>query len=147
MPSSSSAWCGWVPTEQYTFGYLSAIESNASRRLTRVEIVTIRPMPAVSARATMPSRSSAKSGKSRWQWLSTSIAFCRLRRRRFDIARKHRGWRRKHHTGLDPVRQRSEVARIRIVGDTENIEQLARGLRHRRLGEDGDLAHHFGRYV
>ena len=23
MPSSSSAWCGWVPTEQYTFGYLS----------------------------------------------------------------------------------------------------------------------------
>ena len=42
--------------------------------LTRVEIVTMRPMPASAARATMASRSAAKSGKSRWQWLSTSIA-------------------------------------------------------------------------
>ena len=44
-----------------------------SRCFTRVEIVTIRPIPAASARATMASRSAAKSGKSRWQWLSTSI--------------------------------------------------------------------------
>ena len=54
-------------------GNFSAIARSAPSRLTRVEIVTMRPMPAASARATMPSRSSAKSGKSRWQWLSTSI--------------------------------------------------------------------------
>ena len=41
--------------------------------LTRVEIVTMRPIPAARARDTIPSRSSAKSGKSRWQWLSTNI--------------------------------------------------------------------------
>src|SRR3954462_11193916 len=40
---------------------------------TRVEIVTMRPTPAASARATMVSSSAAKSGKSRWQWLSTSM--------------------------------------------------------------------------
>ena len=37
---------------------------------TRVEIVVIRSTPAASARATTASISSAKSGKSRWQWLS-----------------------------------------------------------------------------
>ena len=42
---------------------------------TRVEIVTILMTPAFSARATMPSRSSAKSGTSRWQWLSTSMGY------------------------------------------------------------------------
>ena len=40
---------------------------------TLVEIVTIRSTPASLARATTPSRSSAKSGKSRWQWLSISM--------------------------------------------------------------------------
>src|SRR5437868_5548024 len=42
-------------------------------RRTRVEIVTMWPIPAASARATMASSSAAKSGKSRWQWLSTSM--------------------------------------------------------------------------
>src|SRR5512143_67995 len=42
-------------------------------RLTRVEIVTRRPMPAARARSTTASSSAAKSGKSRWQWLSTSM--------------------------------------------------------------------------
>src|SRR6185437_4720208 len=39
----------------------------------RVEIVTIRSTPAARARATMASSSSAKSGKSRWQWLSMTV--------------------------------------------------------------------------
>ena len=48
--------------------------SNSFRRLTRVEMGrTMRPIPVRLALATMPSRSSAKSGKSRWEWLSTSI--------------------------------------------------------------------------
>ena len=41
--------------------------------LTRVEIVTMRSMPAARARPTTASSSAAKSGKSRWQWLSISI--------------------------------------------------------------------------
>ena len=40
---------------------------------TRVEIVTMRSMPAARARATTASSSVAKSGKSRWQWLSISM--------------------------------------------------------------------------
>ena len=53
----------------------SVRRSPAVRRdcFTRVEMVTMRPTPAARARATTPSRSSAKSGKSRWQWLSTSM--------------------------------------------------------------------------
>ena len=45
------------------------------------EIVTMRPMPAARARATTASSSAAKSGKSRWQWLSTSIVSALLRAR------------------------------------------------------------------
>ena len=52
MTSSSSwAWCGWVPTEQKTSGKRSAIASRSACRATRVEIVTMRPMPAARARA------------------------------------------------------------------------------------------------
>src|SRR3954469_17156656 len=40
---------------------------------TRVEMVTMRLTPAASARATTASSSEANSGKSRWQWLSTSM--------------------------------------------------------------------------
>src|SRR5439155_584521 len=47
--------------------------STSACRLTRVEMVTRRAMPAACARATTASSSSAKSGKSRWQWLSISI--------------------------------------------------------------------------
>src|ERR1043166_8850227 len=46
-------------------------------RLTLVEMVTMRPMPAACARATTASSSPAKSGKSRWQWLSISMRYTR----------------------------------------------------------------------
>src|SRR5262249_11203448 len=46
-------------------------------RLTRVEMVTMRPTPAACARATTASSSPAKSGKSRWQWLSISMRYAR----------------------------------------------------------------------
>src|SRR6266852_1248325 len=46
-------------------------------RLTRVEMVTMRPTPAAFARATTVSSSPAKSGKSRWQWLSISMRYTR----------------------------------------------------------------------
>jgi hypothetical protein len=42
-------------------------------RFTRVEMVTMRPMPCAFARATTASSSLAKSAKSRWQWLSISM--------------------------------------------------------------------------
>src|SRR5208283_128532 len=42
--------------------------------VTWVETVTKRPTPAARARATTASRSGAKSGKSRWQCVSTSMA-------------------------------------------------------------------------
>src|SRR5215471_18554829 len=47
--------------------------STSAWRLTRVEMVTMRAMPAARARATTASSSPAKSGKSRWQWLSTNV--------------------------------------------------------------------------
>src|SRR5262249_35814997 len=47
--------------------------STSAWRLTRVEMVTMRAIPAARARATTASSSPAKSGKSRWQWLSTSM--------------------------------------------------------------------------
>ena len=46
-----------------------------ARRFTRVEMLTMRPIPAARARATMPSSSPEKSSKSRWQWLSTNDHF------------------------------------------------------------------------
>src|SRR5438132_7388161 len=47
--------------------------STPAWRLTRVEMVTMRPIPAAWARATTASSSPAKSGKSRWQWLSINM--------------------------------------------------------------------------
>src|SRR6266436_2880774 len=49
------------------------MDSTSACCLTRVEMVMMRAMPAPCARATTASSSSAKSGKSRWQWLSISI--------------------------------------------------------------------------
>ncbi len=69
-----AAWCGCVPTEQNTSSEIARrSRADPACLRTRVEIVTMRPMPAARARATTPSSSSAKSGKSRWQWLSTSM--------------------------------------------------------------------------
>src|SRR5688500_4292242 len=74
MSSSSCALCGCVPTEQVTCPNRSATALTCSNLRTRVQIVTMRPMPAAPARSTTVSVSPAKSGKSRWQWLSTSIS-------------------------------------------------------------------------
>src|SRR5207244_6849088 len=107
-------------------------------RLTRVEMVTMRPMPAVPARATMASRSSVKSGKSRWQWLSTSISNRSLYPW-FDVARKHPDRRWQRHASFDPRAEGREVSRV--LGNTETVEQLRGGVRHHRLRQDRDLAH------
>src|ERR1700742_4209380 len=105
-------------------------------RLTRVEIVTMRPMPASAARATMASRSAAKSGKSRWQWLSTSMRYY-LFRRRLDVTGEDCLWRRQHCAGCNaaPAAERREHARI-VIGNPEAVEQLFGGRRHHRLGQD-----------
>src|SRR5580700_9298940 len=70
-------------------------------------MVIMRSTPAVRARSTTPSRSSAKSGKSRWQWLSMIVIQRRprpsLRRLRFDIARKDRRRRGQQRAGLEPM--------------------------------------------
>src|SRR5262249_35778684 len=49
--------------------------STSACRLTRVEMVTMRAMPAACARAITASSSPAKSGKSRWQWRSINMRF------------------------------------------------------------------------
>src|SRR3954453_6085132 len=120
------------------------MSSNAWRRFTRVEIVTIRPIPAASARATIASRSSAKSGKSRWQWLSTSMSLgCRW----LDIAREHRRRRGEGDAGLDADRaaQRGKIALV--LRYPKAVEQLCGGGRHRRLRKDGDLSDHLCGHV
>ena len=68
----SSATCiGWVPAAQKTPGCASAMARTCVAWRRRVQIVTMRVTPAAAARATTASISPAKSGKSRWQWLST----------------------------------------------------------------------------
>src|SRR5689334_9209436 len=105
----------------------------------------MRPTPAASARATMASRSSAKSLKSRWQWLSTSILLlavgCRFG---LDIAREHADRCRKVRSRCN-ARSAAESGKAAFgCGNAEAVEQLARGLRHHRLRQDRDLAHDFG---
>src|ERR1700675_4580974 len=106
-------------------------------------MVTMRPMPAVSARATMASRSSAKSGKSRWQWLSTSMERSIYLSIDFglDIAREHADRRRQRCARLDPGAECLEVARI--LGHAETVEHVYRSVWHHRLRQDRDLTHHF----
>src|SRR5262245_23321443 len=108
-------------------------------------MVTMRPTPAVSARATMTSRSSAKSLKSRWQWLSTSILLLAAGWLfRLDITREHADrcrQRRARRDAFSPA-ERSEVA---FIGrHAEAVEQFGGGLRHHRQRQDRDLPHHFG---
>ena len=72
VASGSSAACiGWVPAAQKTPGCASAMARTCGAWRSRVQIVTMRVTPAAAARATTASISPAKSGKSRWQWLST----------------------------------------------------------------------------
>ena len=89
---------------------------------TRVEIVTMRPMPAARARATTASSSAAKSGKSRWQWLSTSIVQAFVLR--LDVAREHRRGRRQRAARLQcACRPERAKARVRRRRTAEQIEQ------------------------
>src|SRR6476646_722760 len=104
------------------------------------------PTPAASARATTASSSGAKSGKSRWQWLSTSIVsacfFFRL-----DVTREHRRDRRQRGAGgqAAPCPERREVAfRGRNI---EQIQQLAGGCWHEGFSQDRDLPDHFRGHV
>src|SRR4051794_31211274 len=104
----------------------------------------MRPIPAASARATMASRSSAKSGKSRWQWLSTSIL---LGRRRLDVTRKDRHRRGQNDARLDArcSTQRGKIAFACWYAET--VKQLGRRSRYRRLCENSDLADDLGSHI
>src|SRR5262245_40899100 len=108
-------------------------------------MVTMRPTPAASARATMASRSSAKSLKSRWQWLSTSMLLLAARWLfRFDITREHADGCRQCRARRNafPTAERRKIAFA--GGNAEAVEQFCGGFRHDRQRQDRDLPHHFG---
>src|SRR5580692_9916675 len=142
--SSPPASWGCVPTVKKTSSYRSAIATTPGAFDTLVPMVIMRSTPAARARSTTPSRSLAKSGKSRWQWLSMIVIRRRpkssLRRLRFDVARKDRRRRGQHRAGLEPmwrpnppkrfadldvVGPHFEVAEIAFVwGHREEVKQL-----------------------
>src|SRR3569832_2566632 len=89
---------------QNTSGYFSAIATSCACLFTRVEMVTMRPPPAARARATTASSSVAKSGKSRWQWLSTSVVSGLRFRLLFGLLRRLLGHGAALGLRLDPAR-------------------------------------------
>src|SRR5437660_9078357 len=108
-------------------------------------MVTIAPTPLAWARATIASTSSAKSGKSRWQWLSTSMrTLPGLPVFRLHIARKDRARRRQFAAGRKTVATAEPGEIAFIGGHAQKIEQLAGRGRHERLCQNRDLAHHLG---
>src|SRR5258708_23384561 len=156
VAGSLAASCGWMPTEPQISSAPSAIAFTASNSLTLVQMVRNVPMPARRARASPSPRSAAKSGKSRWQWLSTSIVSATLRAfcptlfpvlflgAFHDIAREDSLRLRQRRSRLERAgSERCEVARIRRYG--ELVEQLGRALPHDRLGQTPDLAQHLAR--
>src|SRR4029079_6371102 len=95
------------------------------------------------------SRSSSKSGKSRWQWLSTSIKglpsggdpFARRRAGcagsrggglpgRLPVAREKRRRRRQRRTGFEPAGLAKRCEAPFVGGDAELVEQLLGRCRH-----------------
>ncbi len=80
-PSSGSfsASCGWHADRAPDIGKRSATAATPAKRESLVPIETQTPTPAAFARATTSGNSAANSGKSRWQWLSTSIGKTRAR--------------------------------------------------------------------
>src|SRR6516164_2655116 len=124
-------------------------------RCTRVEIVTIRAIPSVRARATTSSSSLAKSGKSRWQWLSTNMAvrmvivswsLCR-RRLCFDVAWENRRWRWKLLACGDAMAAAEERKRPLAGWHGQEIEELFRRSGHERLCQEGDLPKDLGGHI
>ncbi len=99
--------------------------------------------PAARARSTTASSSGAKSGKSRWQWLSVSIRPGRLR---LDVAREDHGGRGQGRAGRRagaPARDgRSRGPRPARRGG----RAAGHGGRHHGLHHEGDLAQHLGRH-
>src|ERR1700677_97368 len=142
-PSPAASW-GCVPTVKKTLSYRSAIATTPGALSTRAPMVIIRSTPAARARSTTPSRSSAKSGKSRWQWLSMIVIRRRpkssLPRLRFDVAREDRRRRGQQRAGLEPMSGPNPPKRLLRLGvfgphlegagidllwrDREEIEQL-----------------------
>src|SRR5580693_5630108 len=165
--SSPAASWGCVPTVKKTSSYRSAIATTPAAFDTLVPIVIIRSTPAARARSTTPSRSSAKSGKSRWQWLSMIVIRRRpkssLPRLRFDVAREDRRRRGQQRAGLEPMSGPNppkrlvdldvfgphfEVVEIAFVWrHSEEIEQLVHRRGHDRLQHDRNDAQHFHRCV
>src|SRR5215470_16163257 len=107
----------------------------------------MRSTPASTARATMASRSAAKSGKSRWQWLSTSMAdylFCR----RLDVTGEDCLWRRQHCAGRNARLAAEGCEHPRLaMGNAEAVEQLFGRRRHHRLRQNRDLPDHLRRDI
>src|SRR3990167_10755283 len=114
----------------------------ASKRRTLVEIVTVVPTPAALARAITASRSASKSGKSRWQWLSTSIsrrasAFASVLG--FHVARKHSRGRRQGRSGRKPAGTAESIEKACLVRHREKVEEPGCRAGHHRLDQDRDL--------
>ena len=104
-----------------------------------------RRRPAAARARTTASRSAAKSGKSRWQWLSTSIGrdvFTLSGLRRLAQAPHSAGTPARAPAARFPARCRplsARWAKLRASGgDAEQVEQLAGSLRHERLGQNSD---------
>src|SRR5579863_3980751 len=97
----------------------------------------MRSIPTARARATTASSSVAKSGKSRWQWLSMSIVVL-LRRAtvRLDITRKDRSRRRELCPPGDAMLSAEKCEAALALRDRQQIEQFASGRRHERLTKD-----------
>src|SRR5262249_4593352 len=107
--------------------------STSAWRLTRVEIVTMRVIPAARARATTASSSPAKSGKSRWQWLSISIGPALSTPFALNVAGKDRTRRRQRRAGGDPARP-AQHGELPLGGrHGEQVEQFGGRGRHERL--------------
>src|SRR5271168_867993 len=101
-------------------------------------MVIMRSTPAARARATTASRSTAKSGKSRWQWLSISMLLRRLLVR-LDIAREHRRRRRQRDTRGDAVLAAEEGEGALLGRHRQQVQKLGGRRWHERQRQNSDL--------
>src|SRR5690242_19411304 len=145
----SAASCGWAPTEHQTSAWRSAIARIPGNWSSLVPIVSIVATPAARARARTASRSPAKSGKSRWQWLSTSIVPAPLasgaRRLGLDKAREDAARRRQRPARRQLLRQIGKAPRLRR--HRQLVEQHRRCGGHERLRQDAEVPERLGERV